>query len=315
MDDNKTLTIVTHRGNAHRDEVMACSLLIAASEMSSYASFPGSRNPFPKIGKIERRDVTEEDLNDPNVIVLDQGGRHEPELMNFDHHQFDRDADPACSITLILPLLGISIEQARKIWGWLEFSELLDSKGPFETAKRLDSNPDALFAGISPVETVLLEWFETMSWLHNPDIVLMGEPMGADLFKLMKRIGKSQLDYLNKVIDRLDYLHSYAKVINFGEIRFLNAMCVDRDEEPTLALEMFANELRDIAGTITNDDRGDGIALFRRNDHPGVDFSTLEGKEGVVFAHKGGFIAKLEAGVSPLPMIAEAIEATESLTS
>jgi len=308
MDDNKAaITIITHPGQSHRDEFLACCLLIAAGDMAGFAQSP--------IMAIERRDATETDLNDPNVIVLDQGRQHEPNKLNFDHHQLERDAAPTCSISLILPVLNISIEQARKIWKWLEFSELLDSKGPFETAERLGSNPDALFAGISPVETVLLEWFEKLSLLYNPDIVLKGELVGADLFELMKRIGKSQLDYLNKVTDRLEYLRSYAKVINFGEIRFLNAMCVDRDEEPTLALEMYANGLQDIAGTITQDDRGEGLSLFRRNDHPGVDFSTLEGKEGVVFAHKGGFIAKLEAGISPLPMISAAIAATESLAS
>lgn len=114
----------------------------------------------------------------------------------------------------------------------------------------------------------------------------------------------------NKVIDRLEDLRSNAKVLNFGEIRFINAMHIDREDDPQLALEMYSKELRDIAGTITQDTRGEGYFLYRRNDHPGLDFSTLEGKEGVSFAHKGGFCASLEAGVSPLPMIAAAIEAT-----
>ena len=118
-------TIVTHPGHAHRDEFISCCLLIVSG--------------IAKI--IVRRDPTKEDLNNPDVIVLDQGGRHEPEKLNFDHHQLPRDAAPTCSITLVLSYLGIDVEQARQIWGWLEFSELLDSKGPSPRRRRLGQTP------------------------------------------------------------------------------------------------------------------------------------------------------------------------------
>jgi hypothetical protein len=275
-------TIVTHPGSAHRDEFMACCLAIAAG----------------KCGRIERRDSTDEDLNDPNVIVLDQGGRHEPALMNFDHHQLPRDAAPTCSITLILPYLGIDVEKARSIWGWLEFSELLDSKGPFATAEKLGSTPDALFAGVSPIETTVLRWFE--------ELELIG--IRGPLYALMHRIGKEKLDYLNKVTERIEHLRENAKVVEVGGLRFVDGTCIDRADNPVLGLEMFAEELGDIAGTITQDDRGEGLSLFRRNDHPAVDFSRLEGRDGVVFAHKGGFVAKLEGGVDPLLMIEKAVD-------
>ena len=70
-------TIVTHPGGAHKDEFLACSVLLAQTPSS-----------------ILRREPTEEDLSDPQVLVVDVGGRLEPELGNFDHHQFPRDADP-----------------------------------------------------------------------------------------------------------------------------------------------------------------------------------------------------------------------------
>lgn len=276
-------TIVTHPGSSHRDEFLAACLLIAAG----------------KADRIERRATTDGDLHDPSVLVLDQGGRHEPELMNFDHHQFDRDADAACSITLILPLLGIDVEQARSIWGWLEFSELLDSKGPFATAEKLGSNPDALFAGVSPVETTVLRWFEGLR-------TLSAEHCEA-LWGLMCRIGREKLDYLGEVIGRLDYLRDNAQVIEVGGLRFVDATCIDRTDSPVLGLEMYAQELGEIAGTVTQDDRGEGVSLFRREDHPRVDFSRLEGRGGVLFAHKGGFVAKLKAGVDYWPMLKASI--------
>lgn len=289
-------TIVTHPGQAHRDEFVACCLLIAAG----------------KADCIERRDCTEADLENPEVIVLDQGGRHEPELCNFDHHQFDRDASPACSITLILPYLGIDVEQARQIWGWLEFSELLDSKGPFATAEKLGSNPDALFAGISPVETTVLRWFEGMR-------TVSGGPWQrryCDLCGLMHRIGREKLDYLEELTDRLDCLRENAKVVKVNGLRFVDATYIDRGDNPTMGLEVFCRELGGAAaGTITQDDRGDGLSLFRRKDHSLVDFSLLEGRDGVVFAHKGGFVAKLAEGVDPVPLLEAATLAKVSLTS
>ena len=293
-------TIVTHPGSAHRDEFLSCCLLIAAGEADC----------------IERRDCTEADLENPEVIVLDQGGRHEPRLCNFDHHQFDRDADPACSITLILPYLGIDVEQARQIWDWLEFSELLDSKGPFETAKRLGSNPDGLFAGISPVETTVLRWFGKMQD-RGRILISYDPPYGfSGLWEIMHRVGKEKLDYLKEVTERLDCLRENAKVVEVKGLRFVDARGIDRDDNPTLGLEIYCQQMGDnrIAGTITQDDRGDGVSLFRRKDHPRVDFSRLEGMDGVVFAHKGGFVAKLAAGVDPLPMLRDAIIPAEPET-
>ena len=292
-------TIVTHPGHSHRDEFLSCCLLIAAGESDC----------------IKRCECTDEDLENPEVIVLDQGGRHEPELMNFDHHQFYRDAGPACSITLILPYLGIDVEQARSIWGWLEFSEMLDSKGPFHTAEKLGSNPDALFAGMSPVETTVLLWFQSEASIdaHRKDAELGDYNPGPNpLWDLMSRIGLEKLDYLAKVVDRVGYLRDNTTVMEIGGLRFLDATCIDRADSPALGLEMYAQELGEIAGTITQDDRGDGLTLFRRKDNPRVDFSRLEGRGGVLFAHKGGFIAKLEAGgarprVDYWPMLRAAI--------
>ena len=162
-------TILTHPGKAHRDEFISCCLLIAAGQAD----------------RVERRDATEKDLDDSEVIVLDQGGRHQPELMNFDHHQFERDAAPACSITLVLPLLGVDAEVARSIWGWLEFTERMDSKGPFATAKALGLTPDALLASASPT---VLRWFQEQETL--------GE--SSPLWGLMERIGKEKLQRFNK---------------------------------------------------------------------------------------------------------------------
>ncbi len=62
--------IIVHGGRAHMDDYLAAGLARHLWEVP-----------------IERRDPAEEELEDPKIIVLDVGGRLEPEKNNFDHHQ------------------------------------------------------------------------------------------------------------------------------------------------------------------------------------------------------------------------------------
>ena len=116
----KVKNIVTHPGQAHRDEFLACCLILAAKNTEI---------------SIERREPTEEEMLDHMVYVVDIGGRHQPGANNFDHHQRGREEEPICSITLIMEdLLGWDMELAREVFPWLGFSELLDGRGTFETS-------------------------------------------------------------------------------------------------------------------------------------------------------------------------------------
>ena len=82
--------IVTHPGGAHKDDFLACCLLAHLHGVP-----------------IERREPTASDLADPLICVVDVGGDHNPDLNNFDHHQFPRDADPLCAFSLVLHHLGL----------------------------------------------------------------------------------------------------------------------------------------------------------------------------------------------------------------
>lgn len=74
---------ITHPGHAHPDDMMAWSRI---------------QFTYPEL-KLYRRNPVQMELDDPNVIVFDIGGRHEPELNNFDHHN---NGEEICSLGLVL---------------------------------------------------------------------------------------------------------------------------------------------------------------------------------------------------------------------
>jgi len=67
-----TQLIITHPGSAHFDEMTAVSLILAAHADTEF--------------HIERREPIPEELDNPDIWVVDIGNRHEPEKRNFDHH-------------------------------------------------------------------------------------------------------------------------------------------------------------------------------------------------------------------------------------
>jgi hypothetical protein len=264
------MLIVTHKGAAHRDEFLASCLLVARYTYTT----------------IVRRDCTPTDLTDMQTIVLDQGGQFDLANSNLDHHQLSRDAVPTCSITQVLRYLGIDTALAREVWPWLEFSERLDSKGPIATASYYGISQDSLMATISPIEDSVLRWFQ-----GETDIA----PHSA-LHKLMCRIGTYKLEYLETVIARLALLNDIATTAVPNGVSVLEIIDIDRSATPILGVEIFIKRAGICPDVIVSqDDRGEGYSLYRRNDSPRVDFSRLEGHPDVTFAHKSGFIAKTVA--------------------
>ncbi|MDF3128134.1 MYG1 family protein [Kiritimatiellaeota bacterium B1221] len=53
------------------------------------------------------RDPAEAELADTVVFVVDVGGQHDPELLNFDPHQFTFDHTFICPLSLVFQYLGV----------------------------------------------------------------------------------------------------------------------------------------------------------------------------------------------------------------
>jgi hypothetical protein len=267
--------ILTHPGGAHKDEFLACCVLLAS-------------HPVP----ILRREPGEEDRADPSIAVVDVGGHHEPERGNFDHHQFPKDHPPMCSLSLVLQHGGL-YDDALQFCDWLETAEWLDTRGPQETSRWLGIGRDTLAKLNSPVDITLLRRFANVTHLAP------GDP----LWEVMRWIGEDLVGYLRTLRERLDFI---AETAEFWDIeaasetfRVLYLPRTDPlPDEPSAGLGRFIESHPDggsVVGMVYPDRRGGGFGLSRHKDHPRLDFTRIEAESDVHFAHARGFVAKTSA--------------------
>lgn len=268
--------ILTHPGGAHKDDFLACSLLVA-------------RHGAP----IERREPTDADLADPAVVVVDVGGAHEPARGNFDHHQFPRDHEPICALSLVLMDLGL-YEDARRFCEWLEPAEWFDTRGAMGTAQWLGVARDVMTKLNSPLDVTLLRRFAQTARLEA----------GESLHEVMRWVGEDLLDYLRTLRDRLRFIGEHARLweLQGGDGARFKVLFLPRTDplpdEPSMALGRYLDaigESENVAGLVYPDRRGDGYGLSRHNDHPRLEFTRIGGEDDVHFAHARGFVAKTSA--------------------
>jgi hypothetical protein len=267
--------ILTHPGSSHKDEFLACAVLLAQQPV-----------------RIERREPSAEDLANPAVCVVDVGHCHEPELNNFDHHQFPPDHPPCCSLSLVLKKLDL-YEDARTFCSWLETTEWFDSKGPNQTANWLGVEREVLHKLNSPLDITLLRRFAQAKTL------LPGEP----LWEVMRLIGSDLIEYLQSLRARLAFIEQKAEFWTLGNAEtpalFLFLPRTEPlPEEPSQGIDLFIERrnLKDtVVGLVYPDRRGEGYGLSRFRDNTRLDFTKISQHPQVHFAHARGFVAKTSA--------------------
>jgi hypothetical protein len=268
-------TLLTHPGGAHKDEFLACSVLLAL-------------HPVPLL----RREPQPADLADPAIAVVDVGHSHDPALNNFDHHQLPKDHPPTCSLSLVLQHLGL-YEDARQFCEWLEPAEWFDCRGPITTAQWLGVDREVMAKLNSPIDITLLRRFALASRLDA------GDP----LWEIMRMIGDDLLNYVKSLRARLDFL---AQTVAFWDLELPDGpakiLFLSRTDplpdEPSQGLERFieARGLRSsVVGMVYPDRRSGGYGLSRYQDNPRLDFTRIAADPAVHFAHAGGFVAKTSA--------------------
>lgn len=264
-------SIVTHPGGAHKDDFLACCVLLAESAV-----------------RIERREPTENDLHSDEIAVVDIGHRHDPAKLNFDHHQFPREQAPSCALSLVLQHLGL-YGDAKRFCDWLETSEWLDCRGPLHTAEWLGAGRDVLAKLNSPIDVTLLRRFASQ------DTHQAGEPV----WEIMRMIGQDLVDYITGLRKRLDKIAAQAEIWKFDGF---SALFMPRTEplpdEPSAGLGRYiehAGLQNEVLATVYPDRRGQGYGMRRYNDDRRLDFTRIGEQPDVHFTHKQGFIAKTSA--------------------
>ena len=270
--------IVTHPGGAHKDDFLACCLL---------AHLHGA--------PIQRREPTDEDLKDKSTCVVDVGGVYDAELNNFDHHQFPRDAPPLCALSLVLQKMGI-YEDALSFCAWLRPAEWLDTLGPNETAKLMEIPRKAFSDLNSPIDITLLNRFANQTELSPDDAI----------YQVMCMVGEDIVKYILSLRERLDFLKQHAQWWSIEPDNIsgppIKAIFLTQHEsianDPSFGLHAFIAEQEkedQVHALIYPDRRGEGYGLTRYEDCPRLNFSRIENEVDVRFAHKRGFVAKVEA--------------------
>jgi hypothetical protein len=259
--------LITHAGEAHRDDLLATALLLAA--------YPGH------IIEVLRVRSMPADLA-PEDFVVDIGGCAGGRRL--DHHQLPA-APPRCSISLVLQLFGL-YEQARQFWPWLEFAERMDVLGPTKTAAwlGLSYGPEALAKVVSPVEQVLLRAFSRVERMTPTDW----------LWQALEQVGAGLLEDLRLKAARLRWLQQHAVIYREQE-QPLGILVLDQDlrQEPQLALNEFRAQFAPGAAfAVVPDSRSDGWAIYRFAEDPRFDFSRCAKHPAVAYAHTGGFLLK-----------------------
>lgn len=268
-------SIITHPGGAHKDDFLACSVLLYKSPVSIF-----------------RREPSSSDLDDLSIAVLDVGGEHKPEKLNFDHHQFPRDHVPTCALSLVLQYLGI-YKDAREFCSWLEVAEWFDCRGPKDTAEWLDMDRDTLAKLNSPLDITLLKNFAAQTE-HHP-----GEPV----WEVMRMIGSDLVEFITNLRSKLNEVSQFTEVWNlkkdWDEFKVLYLPRIS--SLPEGASDVLGYQVRalgleeEIIAILSPDSRGQGYGMRRYNDDARIDFSKVEGEADVHFAHARGFIAKTSA--------------------
>ncbi len=246
----KEQKIITHPGSAHFDDVTAVSLVLAVYENTDF--------------DIERREPTREELEDPDIWVIDTGDRYEPEKHNFDHHQ-----SLECPASFVLVARYLGLAERLSIMPWWNFKDEVDRFGSRSSSIKFNAGDDLI--NRNPVEDWLAASFASDT---------------ENTTSLLKSFGQYLLDEADKLKKQIEVLRTSTRI----EISGVPAVISETRE--TIGLEEF-RRLEDNPPdiVISMDRRDDGWRIFRYEGTL-VDLTRISDDERVSFAHKSGFLAK-----------------------
>lgn len=268
--------IVTHPGTAHADDFLSCCILAE------------------KFGQpIYRREPTARDFDEADTIVVDVGGQYNVDSYLFDHHQ---DQSLECALVLVLKWLGLH-EKFQRAYRWYENVDFRDRNGAKKLGSKYNITEEQMLELGSPVHNAVMTQFEKMYSLwpyalpYEVSHYTEEQIKSFSLYEVMRNIGKELIEYAEKYDAAWQRLESCERQNLSGHEVVINP------SDDLTATGDFARE-RKLSIMCSHDNRGDGWAILRCNDTPGINLSVLADHPQVVFAHKAGFIAKTKQRIS-----------------
>lgn len=256
--------IVVHGGfTSHQDERIACGLAYMA----------GARV------RIERRDPTQDELNDPDILVMDVGMKYSPLDRNFDHHQLTAQDGETPETAYSLLAKDLKVEEAMEaLYPWYTTGRWVDVKGPFKAAEICGAEWPKIEGFMGPSEHL-----NAQKWAQN------------DMF----RHDLSQ-EYATAWETEISAFLDYKDMPNLEEHNGLRVIFTDHITDKgfrAVSLPIAKYHRADVL--VGRDDRGGGLSIMRLGDSVPVDFRLVQDDPSVGFVHKdSGFILKTIAGVT-----------------
>ncbi len=315
---NKTkITIVTHDGTFHPDDVFAVATLSVVLGSSLSVAPEG----MTEIGVIRTRSQSVIETGD---YVVDVGGIYDPEKNRFDHHQIGGAGErqnkiPYASFGLVWQKYGEKIsgpdegvrEYAKKI------AEMIDKKlvQPVDAADNGVSVVREIFEDIRPYDIRSVISAMNPSWKENADegadnvdaIFLRAVDLAKSILIREIKLAQDEVEAEKLVIDAYNKSDDKRIVVLEKEYPWLNTL--SKFSEPLFVIYPKKEVWRIRA--VWN-----GVVAFRnRKDLPvswagkkGTELSSVTGVPGGIFCHNNLFLAVAETKEAAIAMARIAVE-------
>lgn len=280
MEENKKITIVTHNGNFHADDIFAVATLLLVL---------GEEN----VSVVRSRD---ESVIKEADYVVDVGGTYDSDKNRFDHHQVEgagarENTIPYASFGLVWKKYG------EKLCGSIEVAEKIDQKlaQPIDVADNGIQIIETKVEGVYPYDVGLFFNAFIPSWKEgsaNIDNIFM-EVVGFAKMVLTREISKRKdLAEVKMIVDEVYKESENKRLIIFD--KFYSAR------------EFLAEYPEPLFTVFPRDDGSWAVAAIRTESHSFDDRKSLPeswagkrdgelekvtGVAGSVFCHRGRFLA------------------------
>jgi hypothetical protein len=276
----KKTKIVTHNGKAHRDEYLACCVIMYDAYRKGQLTY------------IERRMCGESDLMCRDTWVVDTGGEWDPDFLNFDHHQDDPELGSVCSFDLVMRhIMGKTAFEAFSACSpWVKLTALHDTAGGAAAASAFGIDTKTYVATRSPIEKAMLSAFGEVAVIH-PE---------TPLAYCMRETGRLVVTEAEEIsIGMADRISAAAPPFMVAGLRVWDVRSAWGDNDHvSLAAVNHAASQRSVDVVVGCNQRSGGASLYRTAWATAkMDLSCIRDMTGVKFVHKNGFYAVISGEV------------------